>query len=120
MANENDLQIIRIEEVPQGFRVIKFNGIMDEETSSEARAKIEPMIADKNFKNLVFDLAGLSYINSKGIGFLVAMQAHLSKDDQKLAVVNPNEAVSDVMSLVGINQIIGMYNSLDEAYQGMV
>lgn len=117
MAEEHGLKMTLIDTAPEGFAVIQFAGVMDEETSGEARSKIDAMTQGKTFNHLIFDLSDLSYINSKGIGFLVSMQAHLSKENKKLAIVNPSETVSDVMALVGINQIIGVYDSLEKAYQ---
>lgn len=117
MSADAGLTLSLLDNSHTGFRVIEFRGCLDENTSEIARVHLEALTQGADFKNLVFDLSNLGYINSKGIGFLVSVHAHTSKNQQKLVLVNPNEEVSDVLTLVGIDTIIDTFGTLEEAYQ---
>lgn len=96
-------------------KVITLTGEMDEETIESLKNTMDPLLADFSFKYLLFDLTNLEFINSKGIGYLVSIHTHLSKDQRELVLAGANEAVMDVISLVGLTTIIKYFNSVEEA-----
>ncbi|MBI5412563.1 STAS domain-containing protein [Candidatus Peregrinibacteria bacterium] len=116
---ESNLVISAKQGAPKRFQIIQFKGILDENTASAARSTLDQLVQGAVFSYLIFDLTELSYINSKGIGFLVSVHAHISKNNQKLVLVNPNESVNDVLTLVGVNTIMNCFASPEEAIQSL-
>ncbi len=100
-------------------KVVALVGEMDESTIETVKAQLDPVLNDTNIKAVIFDLRQLEFINSKGIGYLVSVHTHLSKDKRELILCGANEAVMDVISLVGLTTIIKYFNALDEALSSL-
>ena len=96
-------------------KVIGLEGEMDEPSLQDIKLNIDPILNDLAVTRVIFDLKDLSYINSKGIGYLVAVHTHLSKNKRKLILCSAQEPVIDVMSLVGLTSIIPHHETLEEA-----
>lgn len=101
------------------IKIVALAGEMDETNIDTIRKKLEPFLNDLSLTHLVFDLSKLEFINSKGIGYLVSVHTHLSKDKRVMVLTGANEAVMDVISLVGLTTIIKYFDTLDEALAGL-
>ena len=96
-------------------KIIVLKGEFDESVLEGLKTQIDPLLTDVNIKTLLFNFHDLEFINSKGIGFLVSIHTHLAKDGRKMVIADAQEAVMDVVSLVGLTSIIPYYATLDEA-----
>jgi anti-anti-sigma factor len=96
-------------------KILVFHGELDESYLEDLKKQLDPILDDANIKSLIFDLHDLEFINSKGIGFIVSIHTHLAKDKRTLILIDAQEAVMDVVSLVGLTSIIPYYSSLEEA-----
>lgn len=111
---------VTITDGPNGAsKVVHLEGEMDEVSIENVKAKVDPFLNDPNIKAIVMDLGKLTFINSKGIGLLVAFHTHLSKDQRALVLAEGSEAVMDVVSLVGLTSIIKYFDTLEEALQNL-
>ncbi|PIZ71754.1 hypothetical protein COY07_04350 [Candidatus Peregrinibacteria bacterium CG_4_10_14_0_2_um_filter_43_11] len=99
-------------------KVVTLTGEMDEISLETLKNQMDPVLNDSAIKAVIFDLQNLSFINSKGIGYLVAVHTHLAKDHRKLLLARAQEAVMDVISLVGLTSIIPHFESPEKAFQG--
>ncbi|MCK5617346.1 STAS domain-containing protein [Candidatus Pacearchaeota archaeon] len=100
-----------------GIKVVSLTGEMDESSLEGLKAQLDPLLNDLNIKVLLFDFTQLEFINSKGIGYLVSIHTHLSKDQREMKIASANEAVMDVITLVGLTTIIKYFNTVEEALQ---
>ncbi|MBN2096006.1 STAS domain-containing protein [Candidatus Peregrinibacteria bacterium] len=100
-------------------KVVALAGEMDESNIESVRSQLVSFLNDMSITHLIFDLGQLEFINSKGIGYLVSVHTHLSKDKRVLILTAAQEAVMDVISLVGLTTIIKYFNTLDEALQNL-
>ena len=116
MPTDSGLQMSFSADSPEGFLTVQFNGSLDESTALDARARVDQMAEGHTFQYLVFDFTNLTYMNSKGISFLVSTHAHIAKDQKKLIIAGANQEVSDVMALVGIDTILKTVSNLKGAY----
>ncbi len=96
-------------------KVVHLSGDLDEMNIEILQKTVDPFLEDLGLKTLIFDFSGLRFINSKGIGYLVSVHTHLSKDARVLMIISASEAVMDVISLVGLTSIIPYFETLDEA-----
>ncbi len=103
----------------EGSKIIALTGEMDEASLDPLKAQLDPLLADMNIKTILFDLSDLEFINSKGIGYLVSIHTHLSKDNRVMILAGANETVMDVISLVGLTTIIKYFNTVDEALSNL-
>ena len=96
-------------------KVVHLTGELDEVAIEVLQQNVDPLLADETIKTIIFDFSELRFINSKGIGYLVSVHTHLSKFSRILTIVSANEAVMDVITLVGLTSIIPYFETLDEA-----
>jgi len=99
----------------EGAKVVHLNGELDETSIEGLREKLDSLMDDKSVTELILDLTNLEFINSKGIGYLVSIHTHLAKNGRSMKLAGANEAVMDVISLVGLTTIIPYFNTLEEA-----
>lgn len=96
-------------------KVVHLTGELDEVSIEELKKHLDPLIADTNVLKYIFDLTKLEFINSKGIGYIVSVHTHLTKDGRSMMIANATQEVMDVISLVGLTNIIPYHATLDEA-----
>lgn len=96
-------------------KVAHLKGELDEASVEILKKELDSVINDKKLSRLIFDFSHLEFINSKGIGFLVSVHTHLSKDGKTLALADGTEPVLDVLSLVGLTKIMPYYDSVEDA-----
>jgi stage II sporulation protein AA (anti-sigma F factor antagonist) len=113
----SDLQIAVSDVANKAIKVIALIGEMDELSLEPMKQKISAISDDPNVKILLFDLSRLEFINSKGIGYFVSVHTHISKFQKSLVLAVANEAVMDVISLVGLTSIIKYFDTVEEAIE---
>jgi len=96
-------------------KIAFLHGELDESKLEDLSKALDPIQNDAKAKALILNLHNLEFINSKGIGFIVSAHTHFAKDKRKLILVDAQEAVMDVVTLVGLTSIIPYFNTVDEA-----
>jgi anti-sigma B factor antagonist len=72
-------------------------------------------LVKQNKKNIIVDMSDIKFINSNGIGILVAGFMTVKNGGGELKLVNNSDKVTGVLSITKLNQVFNSYNSLDEA-----
>ncbi len=99
-------------------KIAHLKGELDEMSLEPLKQKIDPILDDRKVTRFILDFTDLEFINSKGIGYLVSVHSHLTKDARSLVIANANEPVMDVISLVGLTSIIPYFSTIEEALKG--
>lgn len=97
------------------IKVVHLTGELDEVSVEDLKKHIDPLLEDANVLQFIFDFTNLAFINSKGIGYLVSVHTHLAKDGRTMVMAGATQEVMDVLSLVGLTNIIPYHATLDEA-----
>lgn len=105
--------------VKADIKVIAIIGEMDEVSLETLQNKIQPTLDNLDIKTIIFDLSQLEFINSKGIGYFVSVHTHLAKTQRKMILAAADEAVMDVISLVGLTTIIKYFGTVEEALNNL-
>ena len=100
--------------------IVKFKGELDHHSSDMAREKIDEWYYDKLNKNIIFDLRELDFMDSSGIGLVMARYKMCSENGGKVLIVNDNPNIQRILRMSGILKIIDVYNSLDSALQNSI
>lgn len=82
----------------------------------EESASLRDLVADlvsKGQKNILFNLAGVDYIDSMGLGAMVGAFTSLRKQGGDLKLLNVNDKVTDVMQITKLYTIFDI--AKDEA-----
>jgi len=107
-----------IQGAPAGkvVKLVHIVGQLDESNVDE-QAKLIYQILEANPQglSLVFDIAGLEYMNSKSIGYLTDWYSKVSAGAGKVVLASPRENILDILQVVGLTQLVNTYPSLDEA-----
>ena len=96
----------------QNYELVEFSGDLDKAGLEKVKTQIENLIVNLSQTDLVFDLSKLNFINSESIGFFMTIHSHLMKLNKNLVLVGAKANVKDVLSVIGIFQIMSYYDSL--------
>ena len=72
-------------------------------------------LLDEGRKNVILNLGGVSYMDSAGIGELVACYKRAREKGAALKLLNPNGKVQDLLILTKLQEIFDIYRDEREA-----
>ena len=101
-----------------GLEVIAVGGEVDFEVSPQLRQQIVSRV-DAGRRQLLIDLSEATFIDSTAIGVLVAGHKRLDEVGGTLAVVCFDENVRNVFEIVGLEDVLSIYSSRDEAVSAL-
>lgn len=104
---------MKIKEAIEGtVAVLTVNGnMMGGPDTSALHEKVKSLI-DDGIKNVVVDLKGVKWMNSSGLGVLMACHSSLSQAEGALALASVTEKVKSIFM---ITKLIEMFNTYDNA-----
>ncbi len=98
-----------------GFNVLLINEErIDAHNSGDLKAFIIDMI-EEGEPNIVVQLQQVKFIDSSGLGALLAGFKHATAKSGKLALSNLQPQVLSMFELTRLNRVFEIYNNLDEA-----
>ncbi len=100
-------------------KVILFVGQLDETNVDHEAKKIYHVITEMNEPILILDFSSLEYMNSKSIGYLTDWFTQASNKNGSVSIISPKPNILDILKVVGITQIIQIYDSMDSAMTAM-
>jgi len=100
-----------------GVAVVTVTGDVDVATSGTLRDRLLQVVADENVRGLVVNLAGVSFIDSTGIGVLVGVWRRTKATDGSLALASPSRQAQSVLDATGLTKVLSMYSTEEEAVQ---
>jgi anti-sigma B factor antagonist len=112
----SDLEIVRAAKEAGGksVQVLNLTGQLDAHTFSALQKELEEL-GDAADPRVVLNCQDLEYVSSAGLGVLKKMSREFrdKAGDIRLASLPPK--ISNVVNLLGFNQVIQVFGSLDEA-----
>lgn len=100
-----------------GVTVIKIEGNLDTQTSTEAQEELDRIVGD-GARKLLIDFADLAYISSAGLRILLATAKKLSTDQGEMRMCNMNDVVKEVFEVSGFSTIFKVFPTDSEAMSG--
>ena len=97
-----------------GISILELAGDVDLSCSPEARKHILEALQDN--KNLLINLADVTYIDSSGIASLVEGYQTAKKHSLDFALLSASEAVMSVLQLARLDKVFPIFDTL-EAYK---
>jgi len=96
--------------------IFEFSWELDETNADKTFTSIYDAIGwDYTGKKIIFNLAGLKYLNSKSIGYIADIFSNIEENEGQMYISNCDEGVRDVLELVGIITIIPTVDTVEEA-----
>ena len=97
---------------------IVLDGRLDVTGTQAAEAEFNATVAAA--KNVIVDLSKVPFICSLGIRLLVAGAQAQSKLGGKMVLMGPDEMTRKILKTTGIDQLIPVFNGLDDALGALV
>ena len=101
-------------ELDGSIRLIKLSGALDINGVGDVELEFVRLCTGDNVCVLV-DLSKVNYISSIGIPLLINSAKSLVRQGGKMALVNPQKSVENVLELTGIPLIIPIYQNMNAA-----
>jgi len=109
---DKDLRIlVRNENVPP---VIELDGELDAYTCGQLRDAMTAVIQDDS-PTVIITMLKVQYMDSSGLGTLVAGLKRASERDGRVAVVCTNPQIRKVFEITGLVRVFPLYDSVEEA-----
>ena len=107
--------IIQLEIISSNLIIAHLIGEIDSSKLAELEVNLKPVVENPTVKILVLHCHDLVFIDSKIVGFLAYLRTTFTKSQRELRLAEINETINDILSLVGLTQVIPCYDSLDLA-----
>jgi anti-sigma B factor antagonist len=92
------------ETISDGIAYVDIAGDLDFGAKSALESQVADQLTSGDITSIVVDIAGVSFIDSAGIGALVTCRRHAEDAGTTLLVVGANGRVADMMDLTGVRQ----------------
>jgi len=104
---------IEAESLDGGIQKISLAGRMDVQGAQEIDLKFTSYTANKTA--VIVDLSGVDFLASIGIRTLLMSAKAVSSRGGKMVFLNPDTNVTHILAMAGIDTLIPIFRSLDEA-----
>lgn len=97
------------------IKIIYLSGELDESTLPQLDGAIGPICSNQENQIIIFDFKGLEFMSSKIIGYLSDIHNRMAEQNRRMMMTDYNETIKDIITLVGMDQIIECYDTLEQA-----
>ena len=106
---------IEKKQIPPDITVLEMTGrIIMGNNSRDVELTLGQVLHD-NAKKIIFDLSGVTIIDSTGIGILVLCQGKIVKEGGALHIAGITDFVKDVFKMTSVDKLIHIYPTVAEA-----
>jgi len=109
---------LRLTELENNIRLIQLEGALDMNGAYSIEVQFVRACEGDRI-HVIVDLAKVSYISSVGIPMMVNTAKSVTAHGGKMVLLNPQNAVADVLELTGISEVIPIYFDLESAKAGV-
>jgi anti-sigma B factor antagonist len=114
MAKEN-LQIVSSAGTREGLRILHLKGSLNIHTVFT----LQDALREEKSPALILDFSGVPYIDSAGLGALVAAHISAQKAMRKLAFAAMNTQVEALIDMTHVSQLLRTYSTIKDAEAGI-
>ena len=104
-------------ETDGGRTLVVFRGDLDIQVAGRAAEAVEKAEAEGP-ELLVFDLSGLSFMDSSGMAVVAAAHARAVEVGRRFVIVNPKGGVRKAFEVSGLDQAIETVDDVGSVYPG--
>lgn len=116
-ADQSSTGLVLQYRLERGAAIITVSGELDLRTSGVLRDSLLRLVTDEEKRTLVVNLAGVTFIDSTGIGVLVGIWRRLKASDGTIVLAAPSEPVRLLLDMAGVAAILSVYDGEEDAIQ---
>lgn len=103
------------EKIESDSTILTFKGdLLGEPDTTKIREKIHSLVSD-GMKKIVIDLGGVNYMNSSGIGTLIAVLTTVRNGGGELKLANVGGKVQNLFVITQLVKVFDTYETIDRA-----
>lgn len=95
------------------WTVLKLDGEVDIYTAGQLRDAVNGAVEGGQYR-LAVDLVDMEFMDSSGLGVLIAALKRLKEHEGELVLVSPRDQMRRILSLTGLDKILTIRQNLDE------
>ncbi|MBI3461891.1 MAG: STAS domain-containing protein [Planctomycetes bacterium] len=97
-----------------GYVLAKTSGAIDESAGDVFRKELHPVLAERG-ACVIVDLSGSAFVNSAGLGHLVALVAHANTKSSRVVLCAPTPHVAGVLAVTKLDTFLEVALTLPDA-----
>lgn len=90
-----------------GTLTARLSGELDQHSAQQIRAEIDNAAADPSVRRLVFDMNGLEFMDSAGIGVILGRYKRIAARGGSFEIVNAHGSVEKLLRISGVYSLCG-------------
>jgi stage II sporulation protein AA (anti-sigma F factor antagonist) len=95
--------------------IVYMSGELDHHSAEEVRNMIDDRLDRDSYTKLIMDFAGVSFMDSSGIGVVIGRYKKLHMKNGKVGITSIKSSVKRVFELSGMFKIIMLYDDVEQA-----
>lgn len=103
------------QDVKEQALIVRLGGELDMHAADELRQRLEMALDRSGARRLVINLADVHFMDSSGLGVLLAQYKRLRREDGKVALVAPSPIVKTILEASGLLKLMPVYESEERA-----
>ena len=113
-GREEDVKMVSIDFVKNSKTVVvKIDEEIDHHVCEKIKNKIDLAVDFRKASLLIFDFAGVNFMDSSGIGLIMGRYKNISKSGGQAVIVNLKPSVRKILQLSGIFRILKEEDSVE-------
>ena len=105
-------------QIPPDITVLEMTGrIVLGNNSRDVELKLGEILREKT-KKIIFDLQGVTMIDSTGVGILVVCQGKVTQEGGELRIAGATGIVDEVLKMTSVNKLVRLFPTVSEAAAG--
>ncbi len=99
--------------------IVKVNTELDHHAAAEIRRAVDAKIKSSNAVNVIFDFSKVDFMDSSGIGVIMGRYKLTGILGGKVVIFGARKNVKRIIEMSGIDKLITICGSADEALQAL-
>lgn len=95
--------------------IVNIYGDFDLSTADYCRRDIDQKMKEYKTKHILFDLGGVTFIDSSGLGVILGRYRKVTEQGGKVAIANASPGISRILELAGLSRLISIYPDASNA-----
>lgn len=106
-------------EISKQCLIVYMKQELDHHNVVALRERFDKLIEKENIKHIIFDFAGVDFMDSSGIGMIMGRYKKVIFIGGKVAVTSVNASVDRIFRLSGLYKIMDKFDTVNEAKKAL-
>ncbi len=100
--------------------IVTITGELDDHSTKNIKDRLDYTLHRKEIRNLIFDLSGVTFMDSAGIGLLVGRYKQVAMRNGKAGIVAPaGSSTVRLLKMSGVHDLFGFSETVSDAKKNL-